>query len=699
MNRSKASAGNKKKKNPKKIFKRMQRKLWFVFGVICILFVVLIGRLMYIQHNSGKKYEKIVLSQQNYDSTIIPFQRGDIVDARGTVLATSVDVYNVILDCKVLNSNEESISTTVELVAKCFEEIPKEKILDVLEKKPKSQYFILAKKVSYEEMSTFMEKKDSDDYKGKIYGIWFEKEYIRQYPYDSLAAATIGYASSGNVGVIGLENQYSNVLNGVNGRTYGYLNSDSNLEQTTIDAENGNNLVLSLDVNIQTVCENAILKWNNEHIGEDGSLGSKHTAALVMNPKTGEILAMAQYPSFNLNDPRNLDAYFLPEDLELMSEDDKLDKLNDIWQNTCVNFTYEPGSTFKPFTVACGLEVGAINGDETYVCDGYESVGGFQIHCVNRNGHGVEDIAQSLSNSCNDALMQMSYVIGPTNFANYQALFGFGQKTFVDLPGEPSTAGLIYSAEDLKSAVNLATNSFGQNFNTTMVQLGSAFCSLVNGGFLYQPHIVTKITDSSGNTIQEIEPTLIKKTVSPEVGQMMRDYLFTVVDTGTGKTAGVDGYAIGGKTGTAEKLPRSAHNYLVSFIGFAPVDDPQLVVYVIIDEPNVEDQAHSSFAQSIVHEIFEQSLPYLGINSSLSQEEEQAATDARTQAAIAAYEAEKADIASQGVDGSTQTPEGSDSTNESETEPQMDDNGNPTEGINPGNLDEIVPGTPIEELQ
>ena len=247
-----------------KILKRMQRKLWVVFGIVCILFVVLIGRVMYIQYTSGDKYEKIVLSQQDYDSTTIPFQRGNIIDSRGTVLATSVDVYNVILDCKVLNANEDSISTTISAVEKCFEEIDTDVIKTQLTDNATSQYYILAKKVSYDEMASFEELKETEEYKGKVYGIWFEKEYVRQYPYGSLAAATIGYASSGNVGVIGLENKYSSVLNGVNGRTYGYLNSDSNLEQTTIDATNGNNIILSLDVNIQTIVENAIADWNNE---------------------------------------------------------------------------------------------------------------------------------------------------------------------------------------------------------------------------------------------------------------------------------------------------------------------------------------------------------------------------------------------------------------------------------------------------
>lgn len=663
-----------------KILKRMQRKLWLVFGVVCVLFVILIGRVMYIQYTSGDKYEKIVLAQQDYDSTTIPFQRGDIIDARGTVLATSVDVYNVILDSKVLNANESkkpgTISATISLVTECFDEIDEDKIKKQLSDNPNSQYFILAKKVSYEEMAKFEEMKSDENHKGTIYGIWFEKEYVREYPYGTLAAATIGYASGGNVGVIGLENKYSSVLNGVNGRTYGYLNSDSNLEQTTIDATNGYNIVLSLDVNIQTIAEKAVADWNQktmdewnaEHPDEPESFGSLHTAVLIMNPNTGEILAMAQYPSFDLNNPRDLTTYYSQEDIDAMTEDEKMDRLNQIWQNFCITYTYEPGSTFKPFTVAMGLETGVLNGDETYFCDGGEMVPGYPqvIHCVNKNGHGMQTIADALSNSCNDAMMQMSYVIGAETFADYQSIFGFGQKTGIDLTGEASTAGLIYSQQDLTHTVNLATNSFGQNFNTTMIQLGTGFCSLVNGGYLYEPHIVTKITDSNGNTVQEIEPTVLKRTISTETGDMIKDYLEYVVANGTGKKTAVAGYRIGGKTGTAEKLPRGNHKYLVSFIGFAPVDDPQVVVYVIVDEPGVgavgNNQAHSSFAQEICKSIFEQILPYMGIESSLTEEEEAEAAASLTEQAQTQVE-----------ESTDDTPETAESTADPDATP---DNGN-----------------------
>ena len=611
------------KKKRVRILKRMQRKLLISFLIICALFVGLIGRLMFIEYSSGERYEKIVLSQQEYDSTTIPFQRGNIVDSKGTVLATSVDVYNVILDCKVLNANDATvIASTVEAVAECFPEIGREAVEEELENNPDSQYSVLAKKVSYEEMSKFTdlqeERREDDDPDNNITGVWFEKEYKRVYPYGSMAAATLGFTTSGNVGVVGLENQYNSVLNGVNGRSYGYLNNDSDLERTVIEAQNGNTLVTTLDVNIQSIVEQEILNFNQQYTNENG-LGSKNTAVLVMDPDTGGILAMAQYPGFDLNNPWDLSAYYTPEELTAMSEQDQLNILNQLWKNYAVTNTYEPGSTAKPFTVAGGLESGALKGDETFVCDGGEQIAGYNVRCVNRNGHGLETIQDALVNSCNDALMQMSYRIGPVTFSQFQSLFGFGQRTWIDLPGETSTASLIYDEKALESTINLATNSFGQNFNVTMVQMASAFCSLVNGGKLYQPHLVERITDDAGNTVQEIEPVLRKQTISKEVSDQMKQYLRAVVTDGSASAAGVDGYDVGGKTGTAQKFDtetgqRAKGKYLVSFIGYAPQEHPEVLVYVIVDEPNVEDQAHSSYALGIAHNILRQILPYMNIS-------------------------------------------------------------------------------------
>lgn len=604
-----------KKKPTRRLLKRMHNKLYFVFGFICVLFVGLIVRLMYIEYTSGEKYEKIVLSQQEYDSTIIPYQRGDILDSKGTVLATCVDVYNVILDCKVLNANEDKKQTTVDALVRCFPEITRETIETQLEKHPDREYTILAKHVSYEEMSAFEDIMQDEDTADTIAGVWFEKEYTRTYPYNSLAAALIGFSTS-TTGVIGLENQYNDVLNGTNGRAYGYYNADSNVEQTVVEPENGYTLMMTIDTNIQAIVEEAILQANEEmkQETEGAVLGSDNTAVIVMDPNNGEILAMANYPGFDLNNPKDLSAYFTEEELAAMSEEDQMNVLNNIWQNYTISKTYEPGSTFKPFTEAMGLDSGTLHGDETYLCDGSEWVSGHEIHCVNRSGHGMEDLRGALRDSCNDSLMQMSYAIGPANFAKYMSDYGFGQKTNIDLPGEASTASLVFAEEQLaETDSNLAISSFGQGFNVTMIQLASSFCSLINGGDLYQPHVVKKILDDSGNTVQEIAPVVMKETVSQEVSDTLRDYMLTVVDEGTGAKAAVEGYAIGGKTGTAEKYPRSEGNYVVSFIGFAPADDPQVVVYVVIDTPHVADQSHCSQSSYIAKNIFSQILPYLNI--------------------------------------------------------------------------------------
>lgn len=607
-----------------KFSKKMQKKLVVLFVIIALLLLGLIVRLMYIEHTSGKKYEKKVLSQQKYDSTVIPYQRGNITDCKGTILATSVDVYNVILDCKVLNSDSADIDPTIDALITCFPQLNETDLRNLITDKPKSQYNVLAKKLSYEEIRAFEEmqaaekeasdKKSGDaEKKGKINGVWFEKEYQREYPYGSLASAVVGFTTSGNLGMNGVENSYNSVLNGTNGREYGYLNSDSNFEKTVINAQNGNDVTLTIDANIQKIVEDKIAAFEEEYrdAAREGA-GSKHVGVIVMNPQNAEVLAMANYPNYDSSNPRDLSAYYTQEEIDAMDDDAELDALNQLWSNFCITYTYEPGSTVKPFTVACGLDTGTLDPNRTFICDGYETISGHDIHCVNTNGHGLETVEDALKNSCNDALMQMSYDIGPENFSKYQQIFGFGTKTNIDLPGEARTDSLIYT-EDQLSTINLATNSFGQNFNVTMIQVASAFCSIINGGNYYQPHVVKKITDENGNVIQEDNGTLLKKTVSSSTSELLKQYLYATVSDGTGKYAKVPGYSMGGKTGTAQKLPRGQGNYLVSFIGFAPVDNPQLLVYVVVDEPNAEEEFHSTFAQEIAKGIFEETLPYLNI--------------------------------------------------------------------------------------
>ncbi|MDD6038031.1 MAG: penicillin-binding protein 2 [bacterium] len=602
-----------RKRKIKKITIKMKKKMLFLFSVIVTALIILIIRLMYIQHVKGASYEKIVLSQQAYDSETIPYRRGDILDAKGTILATSTDVYHLVLDCKVMNSKAEYVEPTLTALFLCYPQLDEAEVRNLVRERPDSQYNVLIKKLPYEDMEKFLKEQQENP---KIKGVWFEKNYIRTYPYGPLASPVIGFTRSDNVGMVGLESYYESTLSGTNGRRYGYLNSDNDLEKTVREAVDGHSIVISVDANLQSIVEDKIKEFCDtfENNFRDGAAAS-NIGVVIMNPKNGEVKAMAQYPTFDLTDPWNLDSLYTKEEQETITEEERSDALNRLWTNYCVSSTYEPGSTAKPFTVACGLETGTLTGNETFVCDGSEEISGHKVHCVNVYGHGVETVRDSLMDSCNDALMQMSYRIGVDNFTNYQDIFGFGLRTNIDLPGEARTDSLIYHADNMKK-IDLATNSFGQNFNTTMIQLASAFSSLINGGEYYQPHMLSKVLDANGNVIRTVDPVLLKQTVSKETSEMIKSYLYDTVSEGTGKYAKVAGYSMGGKTGTAQKSTRGGkdeRNYLVSFIGFLPADDPELVIYAVVDEPNTGDQAHSTYAQNIVREILEEALPYLNI--------------------------------------------------------------------------------------
>ena len=610
----------KRKEKPKKFTIRMKKKLIFLFLMIAVVLIVLIGRIMYIQHVKGATYEKIVLSQQAYDSETIPYRRGDILDAKGTILATSTDVYNLILDCKVLTSDvggkQPYLEPTLTALFSCYPELDEGEIRALVADAPDSQYNVLLKKISYEQMEKYASLAADTKSNPNLKGVWFEKNYIRTYPYGALGSPVIGFTRSDNVGMVGLENYYDDVLSGINGRRYGYLNSDNDLEKTVREAVDGDTIVTSIDANLQSIVENKIRAFCDtfENNYREGAAAS-NIGVLIMNPQNGEVMAMAQYPTFDLTDPWNLDSVYTKEEQEQMTEKEISNARDRLWTNYCISSTYEPGSTAKPFTVACGLETGTLSGNESFECDGLEKISGYDIRCVNRNGHGTETVRTAIMDSCNDALMQMSYRIGAENFCNYQSIFGFGLRTNVDLPGEARTDSLLHHVDDMKT-IDLATNSFGQNFNVTMIQMASAFSSLVNGGDFYQPHMVSKVLDENGNVIRMINPVRMKQTISEETSRQIKSYLYDTVSEGTGRYAKVAGYSMGGKTGTAQKSVGGAKdekNYLVSFIGYLPAEDPQLVIYAVVDEPNTHDQAHSTYAQNLVREILEEALPYLNI--------------------------------------------------------------------------------------
>ena len=598
----------------------MKKKLIFLFLLISGALIGLVCRIIYIQYVKGATYEKIVLSQQAYDSETIPFRRGDILDAKGTILATSTDVYNLVLDCKVLTSDvsgkQPYLEPTLTALFSCYPQLDECEVRQLVKDSPNSQYNVLLKKLSYEEMSRYSSLAADTENHPDLKGVWFEKSYIRSNPYGALAGPVLGFTRSDNVGMLGLESYYDDVLSGTNGRRFGYLNSDNDLEKTVREAVDGDSIVTTLDASLQSIVEDKIKEFCDtfEDNAREG-VAASNIGVLIMNPKTGEVMAMAQYPTFDLTDPWKLEDRYTKEELDAMSEKEIDDARNRLWTNFCVSSTYEPGSTAKPFTVAAGLETGTLKGNETFVCDGGETISGSRIRCVSRYGHGVETVGKALMDSCNDALMQMSYRIGVDNFCKYQNIFGFGLRTNIDLPGEARTDTLIYHAEDMQT-IDLATNSFGQNFNVTMIQMAGAFSSLINGGKYYQPHLLSKVLDENGNVIRAVDPVLIKQTVSEETSAQIRGYLYDTVSEGTARYAKVAGYSMGGKTGTAQKSvggSKDADNYLVSFIGYLPADDPELLIYTVVDEPNTDDQAHSTYAQNLTREILEEALPYLNI--------------------------------------------------------------------------------------
>lgn len=630
------AARKKKKKKEIKLARHMHKKLIVVFLLIFLLLVGLIVRLALIQRDKGEKYSKIVLTQQGYDSATIPYRRGDILDTKGTVLATSVDVYNVILDCKLILEKEEYAEPTIQALLTCFEDVTAEEVRTLLAEKPKSQYCVLRKRLPYDTIHAFEEIQEAvyeeGEKKGKkvnpnVVGVWFEKEYIRDYPYDTLACKILGFTVPGNVGNGGLEYYYNDTLNGINGRTYGYMNTDSDVERTIKEAVNGNTLVSTIDYNVQRVVEEKIAAFDAAHRDEfQTGPGSVNTAVVVMDPGSGAIYAMADSAGYSLKDPYNDEifhkfcmdykGYTSPEEIEALTEEGEMDLRNALWQNFCTTYTYEPGSTVKPLTVAAGLELGVITDEDRFLCDGGELIPGMEkpIKCVNNTGHGEESLEQTIMNSCNDALMQIGEKIGIDNFAKYQSIFNIGLRTNIDLPGEARTDTLIYTPERMRQdAAALPTNSFGQNFNVTMIQVASAFSAVINGGYYFKPYLVRKIVDEKGNTVQSIEPTVLRQAVSTKTSDLVRGYLVSTVSAGTGKSAKVPGYSMGGKTGTAQKYPREDKKYLVSFIGFAPAENPRVLVYVVINEANVENQAQSSLATALYKEIMTEILPYLNI--------------------------------------------------------------------------------------
>ena len=348
--------------------------------------------------------------------------------------------------------------------------------------------------------------------------------------------------------------------------------------------------------------------------GPRGAEGAANVGVIVANPKNGEILAMATDNPYDLNNPRDLTSYYSQDEINGMDNGTMLKNLYGIWKNYCISDAFEPGSTVKPLTIGAALDADVVQPSDTFVCDGYQMFGGTRIRCsIYPGAHGTETLSDLIKHSCNDGLMQIGALLGPEEFLKYQKIFNFGATTGIDLPGEAT--GILHTEESLSSgSTELASASFGQGYTCTMIQEIAAICSVINGGYYYQPHVVSKILNEDGDVIKDVQPVVTKQTVSSDVSALICQYMGTVMESdGTGAAAKVDGYSMGGKTGTAQKYPREDKKYLVSFIGFAPLDDPQVVVYVVVDEPNTEYQADSLYAQYIYKGVMTEILPYLNI--------------------------------------------------------------------------------------
>ncbi len=596
-----------REKKEKKLTRKMRKRLVGLYVVVLLVLIALSGFLTFYNTQKGDEYAAQVLSKQTYGSKIIPYQRGDILDTNGNVLATSVKVYNLILDPVIILSNEKYLEPTITALTECFTQLDRNTLLETINTKSSSRYVVTLKQLQYEEIKNLNEilttKKDENPY---VKGIWFEEEYKRMYPYNSLASTVIGFTESGNVGRWGIEEYYNDYLNGTDGREFGYVNEDNIMDPVKKSEINGQTVVSTIDLTLQTICEKWIGNWVEEYHPET-------VAVILANPNNGEILAMADNKNmYDLNNPRDLTRYYTQEAIDAMTEEEYLDNLSKMWRNYCISDSYEPGSTIKPFTVAAALEEGKITQDQTFVCDGFEYVGGFRIKCHKTSGHGTLNVEQALMNSCNDALMSIAFATGKQLFCDYQAKFGFGMKTSIDLPGEASCENLLFSPDNMADS-SLATNSFGQTFNVTMVQMVAGFSSLINGGNYYQPHVVRQILNSDGGVVENIDDTLIKQTVTAKTSDFIRHAMWQTVEAGTGKTAKVDGYLVGGKTGTAQHLDKTDSNYLLSFLGFAPYDNPQVVCYVIVDSPQVEDKGSSAYASKLFSAIMTEALPYMNI--------------------------------------------------------------------------------------
>ncbi|MBE7024435.1 MAG: PASTA domain-containing protein [Ruminococcaceae bacterium] len=590
--------------------KKANMKKRMVVLYICLMagVAVLLLRTGYWQFVRGRELKEAAVEQQTRDS-LVSSERGTIYDRNMKVLAQSASTNMV---CVVPVTIKEK--NNAEEVARALSEILDISYDDVYAKTQKNSYYeIVKRRVEAGEVEKIRAL--------NLAGIRLDADTKRYYPNGSLASHVIGFTGNDNQGLWGLESVYDSVLKGTAGRIITAKSANGTdmpyeYEQY-MDPVQGSDLVLTIDETIQHFVEKHLETAIAETNVQQGA------AAIVMNPKTGEILAMATKPDYDLNQPMTLtDETVLATLAELEEEEYNTQyavELNRLWRNKAVVDTYEPGSTFKAVVASAALEENIVSLGEGFDCSGSRTVSGVPISCHNKNGHGHQSFEEGVWNSCNPVFMEIGARLGVENFRKYYRSFGFGETTGFDLPGE---AEGIFFAEGQMRDLELATSSFGQGFNVTPLQMITAMSAIANGGYLMKPYIVKQVNDENGNAISITEPTVVRQVISQETSRKMCEILEGVVTEGGGKNAYVRGYSVAGKTGTSEKQPRGNGKYVASFLGFAPADDPQIAVIVILDEP-VGDYYGSMIAAPVVGKIVEDTLRYLSVERQYNEAEEQ----------------------------------------------------------------------------
>ena len=568
-----------------------RKKIMVVFALIFLMTGVLIGRLVYLMVFRSEYYVEQAkdLHERERD---IKAARGQILDRNGVVLAANRTVCTI----SVIHSQVTDPETVIRVLTKELG-IDEETVRKRVEKVS-----------SIERVRTNVDKSVGDVIRAYgLAGVKVDEDYKRYYPYDTLASKVLGFTGGDNQGIIGLEVKYDDYLQGTNGKILTLTDARGveieNAGESRLDPVDGNNLVISIDYNIQMYAEQVAEKVMEQKQAD-------HVSILIMNPQNGEIYAMANVPEFNLNEPFVLN-YDVGTDMDAAK---KQELLNQMWRNPCINDTYEPGSTFKIITASAALEQGVVTLNDNFFCPGYKIVEDRRIRCHKAGGHGAENFEQGLMNSCNPVFMELGLRLGADNFYHYFRQFGLLSKTNIDLPGEAAT--IMHSLDNI-GQVELATMSFGQSFQITPVELATTVSSIINGGRRVTPHFGVKVQTPDGEDVEILQYDQVDGIVSEETSKTMRMLLEKVVSEGSGKNAKIEGYAIGGKTATSQTLPRSAHKYISSFLGFAPAEEPTVLCLVIINDPQGVYYG-GTIAAPVCKEVFENILPYLEIEKTES---------------------------------------------------------------------------------